>query len=137
MNQQNYYRVSVKGIVIDEDGRVLLAREDNGKWEMLGGGLDHGENPIDCLKREIHEETGLVVTSVSPHPIYFVTAPRLGHDSYVANVVYRIELADLNFTSSDECQELRFFSADDMDQVELFPNVQELQRAIRTTTTIE
>lgn len=135
MNQQNYYRVSVKGVVIDESGRVLLAREDNGKWEMLGGGLDHGEDPIDCLKREINEETGLVVTSVSQQPVYFVTAPRLGHDSYVANVVYRIELENLAFVPSDECQELRFFSPEDMDEVELFPNVEQLRAVMRKAET--
>lgn len=53
MNEQCYYRVSVKGIVINEDGKILLSREDNGKWEMLGGGLDHDEDPIDGLRREI------------------------------------------------------------------------------------
>ncbi len=133
MNQQNYYRVSIKGTVIDKQGRILLAREDNGKWELLGGGLDHGEDPMTCLKREIQEETGLVVTSVSEHPLYFITAPRLGHDTYVANVIYEIELENLAFTPSDECQELRFFSIDDMDEVELFPNVLELQRIMRAT----
>ena len=51
MNEPCFYRVSVKGIVIDEQGRILLARESDGTWDMLGGGLDHGENPIACLKR--------------------------------------------------------------------------------------
>ncbi|MBP9852859.1 MAG: 8-oxo-dGTP diphosphatase [Patescibacteria group bacterium] len=50
MNEQNHYRVSIKGTVVDSIGRFLLAKEDNGKWEFLGGGLDHGENPIVCLR---------------------------------------------------------------------------------------
>lgn len=126
MNKQCYYRVSVKGIVVADDGKILLAREDNNKWEMLGGGLDHGEDPKSCLRREIHEETGLVVTSISDSPIYFLTAPRLGHDSYIANVIYRIELENLNFIPSDECQELGFFSPQEMKKLDLFPNVQRL-----------
>ena len=59
MNEPCFYRVSVKGIVIDDQSRILLARESDGTWDMLGGGLDHGEDPIVCLKREIQEESGL------------------------------------------------------------------------------
>jgi 8-oxo-dGTP diphosphatase len=126
MNEQCYYRISVKGIVVDDQGRILLAREGNGMWEMLGGGLDHDEDPMLCLKREIKEETGLVITYISPSPKYFVTARRLGTDTYMANIIYEIRLKDLNFTPSDECQELRFFSKEDMKQVKPFPNVEKL-----------
>ncbi len=126
--EQCYYRVSVKGIVIDDDGRILLSLEDNGKWEMLGGGLDHNEDPIDGLKREIFEETGLTTTYISPNPRYFITTTRVDTavPIYVANVIYEIKLENLDFTTSDECQELRFFSLKEMKEVPLFPNVQKL-----------
>ncbi len=126
MNEQSYYRISIKGIVIDEQGRILLSREDNDKWEMLGGGLDHNEEPKACLRREISEETGLKVMSISDTPKYFVTCPREGKDTYIANVIYEITLENLDFVPSDECQELRFFSIDDMKTVNLFENVQKL-----------
>ena len=126
MNEQAYYRVSVKGIVIDDDGRILLSKESNGMWEMMGGGLDHGEDPIACLKREIFEETGLEVTYISPSPLYFITTLRHDRDSYVANVIYQIKLKNLDFVPSDECQELRFFNTEEMRRVELYPNVQKL-----------
>jgi len=123
MNDQNHYRVSVKGIAIDETGRFLLAKEDNGKWELLGGGLDHGEDPIVALKREIKEETGLEIIEVSDSPKYFVTAPKVGREGYVANVIYEMKLKDLNFTPSDECVELRFFNVEEAKQEDLFPQV--------------
>ncbi len=128
MNEQCYYRVSIKGIIVDNDGKILLSRENNNKWEMLGGGLEHGEDPIACLKREILEETGLKVTYVSPNPKYFVTTPsmRLEKTVHIANVIYEIRLNNLEFTPSDECQELRFFSKEEMSQLDLFPNVQKL-----------
>lgn len=126
MNEQCYYRISIKGLAIDETGRFLLAREDNGKWEMMGGGLDHGEDPITGLRREIQEETGLTVTFISPFPKYFITAPRLGHDTYIANVIYEIKLKDLNFTPSEECQELRYFSVEEARKEDLLPNVSRL-----------
>ncbi len=46
--------------------RVLLVRAAPhltvaGQWFLPGGGLDHGEDPVDGLRREFAEETGLEV----------------------------------------------------------------------------
>lgn len=130
MNEPCFYRVSVKGIVIDDQNRILLARESDGTWDMLGGGLDHDENPITCLKREIQEETGLTVTKVWAEPKYFVTAYKEVNDVYIANVVYQIELADLDFTPSDECEEIRFFSVQELSGLQLLPNMQKLAQKL-------
>ena len=116
-----YYRVSVKGLVTDDQGRVLLVLQDDGYWELPGGGLEHGEDPKDCLAREIKEETGLTVTSVAPEPSYFLTVQRLGKETFIANAVYKITLLDLDFTPSAECQELRFVSLQEMNQLNLYP----------------
>ena len=61
-------RVAVYGICEDRDtDRVLLVRAAPyltvaGQWFLPGGGLDHGEDPIDGLRREFLEETGLAIT---------------------------------------------------------------------------
>lgn len=125
MNDACYYRISVKGIAFDESGRFLLTREDNGKWELLGGGLEHEEDPMRGLKREIKEETGLEVTWVSPYPRYFITTKRFGHETYIANIIYEITLANLHFVPSEECQELRFFTVEEAIKEDLFPNVRQ------------
>ncbi|HSX00553.1 MAG TPA: NUDIX hydrolase [Patescibacteria group bacterium] len=130
MNEPCFYRVSVKGIVIDDKDRILLAGESDGTWDMLGGGLDHGEDPIACLRREIQEETGLIVTKIWPEPKYFITAHKPASGIYIANVVYQVELENLNFTPSDECQDLRFFSAEEIRNLQLPPNMQKLMQEL-------
>lgn len=45
---------------------VLLTRMSErtriaGRWTLPGGGIDHGEEPRDAVRREVYEETGLHV----------------------------------------------------------------------------
>jgi 8-oxo-dGTP pyrophosphatase MutT (NUDIX family) len=52
--------VSVKGVVFDGDG-VLLGLNERQAWELPGGQLDVRETPEQCVRREILEESNLVV----------------------------------------------------------------------------
>lgn len=57
------HSVSVAGIVIDDDDRVLvIQRRDNEHWEPPGGVLELGESPHAGVRREVLEETGVSVT---------------------------------------------------------------------------
>ena len=55
---------SVRGVVFDDAGRVLLGqRADNGRWGLIAGILEPGEEPAPGLVREILEETGVVAAA--------------------------------------------------------------------------
>jgi 8-oxo-dGTP diphosphatase len=45
------YRVSVKALIIDTNGKILLVQETDTKWGLLGGGVDHGEDIVLALTR--------------------------------------------------------------------------------------
>ncbi|MGW7078911.1 NUDIX hydrolase [Streptomyces sp. NPDC054866] len=56
------HSVSVAGVVVREDGRVLVIRRaDNGQWEPPGGVLERDEAIEDGVCREVYEETGIKV----------------------------------------------------------------------------
>ncbi|MFD6347601.1 NUDIX hydrolase [Streptomyces roseolus] len=56
------HSVSVAGVVVREDGRILaIRRADNGTWEPPGGVLELDEHPEQGVAREVLEETGIRV----------------------------------------------------------------------------
>ncbi len=59
-------RIAAYGVCRDAEGRLLLARAApsltlRGRWFLPGGGVDHGEHPKEAVRREMEEESGLVV----------------------------------------------------------------------------
>lgn len=121
-----FYRVSIKGLILDETrSKFLVTLEEGGWWELPGGGLDWGETPEVGLKREIMEEMGLTVTKVSPLPSYYLLGKNT-EDNWTLNLVFEIEVKDLNFTPSDECTEIRFISPEEVGTINAFRTVTEL-----------
>jgi 8-oxo-dGTP pyrophosphatase MutT (NUDIX family) len=50
----------VSAIVFDDEGQVLLGRRaDTGRWSIIGGICDPGEQPAETAVREVYEETAV------------------------------------------------------------------------------
>jgi 8-oxo-dGTP diphosphatase len=63
-------RQAVRALLVDPDQRVLLVRFEfptATRWALPGGGLEHGEDHLDALRRELEEELGLADAIVGPH----------------------------------------------------------------------
>lgn len=64
--QSKLFEVPVKAVVLKE-GKVLVLKRSSGeirsadKYDFPGGAIEHGEEAIEALRREIREETGLEV----------------------------------------------------------------------------
>lgn len=63
-NESTNRRVSSKGIIISPNNKILIVRiqtgcHAEGIWDLPGGGVEDNESLVDCLKREIKEETNL------------------------------------------------------------------------------
>jgi A/G-specific adenine glycosylase len=59
-------KIAVSAAVIQRNGKIYIQQRPQkglmgGLWEFPGGKLEKGENPEDCLKREILEELGVQI----------------------------------------------------------------------------
>ncbi len=64
--------------LIDEDGRVLLAKRPQGQsfaglWEFPGGKVEPGERPEDAVIRELNEELGIDISDSCLAPLAFAS----------------------------------------------------------------
>lgn len=54
------YRISIKCLIRNDKGEVLVVKEtDRDWWDLPGGGMDHHENIKSAIARELKEEVGL------------------------------------------------------------------------------
>lgn len=110
MGKHNF-RVSVN-LVLKKDDTVLLMRRFNtgwndGKYALMGGHLEDGENPLDAVLRESQEELGikinkkdiecLLTMAVNPDHIYLY----FGCSRFKG----KVENKEL-----DQCDDIQFFN---------------------------
>lgn len=64
------------GVILD-GGKIALIKKSRGgykgKLDLPGGGIEHGELPIDALKREMMEELGIEIHNIKLLDVSSVT----------------------------------------------------------------
>ena len=98
---------SVIGIVFDPHSEKVLAikRRDVPIWVLPGGGVEPGETPEQAVKREILEETGLIV-SIKRHVATYLPLNRLAYTTYVYECIPDTGL----LAKGSETRDLGFFA---------------------------
>jgi ADP-ribose pyrophosphatase YjhB (NUDIX family) len=102
----------------DEAGRILLVRRAHepfaGCWDFPGGFVEEGEDLFDALRRELLEETGLVV---EPGPFFGVWVDRYGEGDGVPttlNLYWAATVVSGEPRPADDVAELRWFERDEL-----------------------
>jgi 8-oxo-dGTP diphosphatase len=105
-------------ICVDDRRRVLLARRAHepfkGRWDLPGGFLDEGEHPLDCLRRELREETGLEVEPLDFVGIWMDRYPTRTHVRATLNLYWTARVVRGSPAPADDVSELGWFAADEL-----------------------
>ncbi len=107
---------TASALVTDDRGRLLLVRRavepDKGLWDIPGGFLDEAEHPLDALRRELREETGL---DIEPVDFVCATIDRYGDGpgaQATLNLVWSARVIGGQPAPADDVAELGWFAPD-------------------------
>ncbi len=123
-------KISAYGIVHDESGRLLLVHGSDqsyfpGSWNLPGGGIEHGESPIDAVTREFLEETGLAVEIGSLVDVRsdLALSPAGDRLTHFDRIVYdvRITGGELRDEADGSSHGVRWFAKDELAEITLLP----------------
>jgi ADP-ribose pyrophosphatase YjhB (NUDIX family) len=129
----------VCAIVEDDSGRVLLGRRavapDLGLWDTPGGYLDEHEHPLDALRRELLEETGLSVEPERFLGVWLDTYGKGPDANATLNLVWTARIVAGEPVAADDVAELRWFAPDELPSADelaftLLPSVFEAWRTV-------
>jgi ADP-ribose pyrophosphatase YjhB (NUDIX family) len=124
-----YYANSAPAVegLLERDGRVLLSKRGidprRGYWDLPGGFLEEGEEPLAGLRREFREETGLEV-----EPVEWLGTHLEPYDNYFVLGLTWLVNADGDPLPADDVEELAWFGPGELPGEMAFAHQDELLR---------
>ena len=97
-------RIGCYAIIIEDNKMALVKKAGGGykgKYDLPGGGMDHGEIPSETLKRECMEETGCEVESEELFDVHAVNIiwqmkENLIEDLHHIGILFKVKLKQSN-----------------------------------------
>ncbi|CAE6948549.1 NUDIX domain [Vibrio sp. B1FIG11] len=122
MNKQ--VRVGVATIIL-RDGAILLGERVGSHgantWATPGGHLELGESIEDCAKREVLEETGLIVDSIEKFTFTNDIFEKEGKHYVTLFVVASSASGEPQVTEPDKCKQWKWCRLDDLPEPLFLP----------------
>lgn len=117
------YRVASKAIIIKES-KLLLVLEDEGWYGLPGGGIDHGQTPLQSLQRELVEEIGheSSLDEYELRPLLAVAGGSI-RDLPRVTIYYKLRVSD-DFRPKNIELKYKWVDERELADVELGPNIE-------------
>lgn len=105
------YRISIKGLIRNNKGEVLVVKESGRDWwDLPGGGMDHAEDIHAAIARELNEEVNLEGNFT--HKVIEVEDPAYlsEHDFWQLRLVFEVKPENMQFSPGDDGDEVGFMN---------------------------
>jgi 8-oxo-dGTP diphosphatase len=114
-------------VVADARGRLLLVRRAGppfeGAWDLPGGFVEEREHPLETLRRELLEETGLEIEVEAFLGIWMDAYSDDESGPSTLNLYWTARVAGGDERAADDVAELRWFEPDELPSELAFRNV--------------
>ncbi|HLY25641.1 MAG TPA: NUDIX domain-containing protein [Aggregatilineales bacterium] len=116
----DYIGVGVGAIIVDDAGRLFLARRgmkaqnERGLWEFPGGAVEFGETLHDALNREIREEYGITIAVSELLTVTDHILPEEKQHWVSPSYICRIVEGAPTIMEPEKCSEIGWFALDNM-----------------------
>ncbi|MFD8780976.1 NUDIX domain-containing protein [Kitasatospora sp. NPDC059599] len=107
------FPISIKGVVLDPQQRVLLLKNERQEWELPGGKLEGTETPEERVVTEIQEESGWTATA-GPLLDVWMYEPVPGRKVFIVTYGCTATDADRSPVVSHEHKEAGLFHRDEV-----------------------
>jgi 8-oxo-dGTP pyrophosphatase MutT (NUDIX family) len=124
--------ISCSALIRNDAGdKVLISRRSAnrrtapGLWEVIGGRLEHGEELLTCLHRELDEELKVVPINPVLQNVYSCLSEANGEPVHLVSLVYTCRVAGTPIPNPNEIAELRWVGPSDLDDLPFAANCRE------------
>jgi 8-oxo-dGTP diphosphatase len=108
------YRVAIRVLIV-QNNKVLLVREDADDWWALpGGGVGHGETVESTLVREIEEELGVPAHQItSDFEIVYYNIGNIVNSVPRMNLFFKASIPEVTIQKTADISEWKWFTDDE------------------------
>lgn len=102
--------IAVEGLISNTKGKILLVHHPDRGWQFPGGMVELGEDLVTALKREVQEETGIVVSVGQLAGVYTNTRQQNANVPPMLLLVFLGEKISGRLKTGEEVLDARWFS---------------------------
>lgn len=121
----DYIGVGVGAVILNSEGRVFLARRgrevrnESGRWEFPGGGVEFGETLEHALMREVREEYGLEIEVQELIDVVNHLIPAEKQHWVSPTFLCRVKSGAPSIREPHKCDEIGWFTLDNIPEEQL------------------
>lgn len=126
------YRIAAKALIVNNKQLLVTKELDDEWWSLPGGGIEHGEDISQALKREIEEEIGIPQNEIeSTWQMAFASIGGVVDGIPRANLYYNVSIPASKVKKTSHIVDYKWVNAGELSKLYLSPSVEGALSQIR------